>query len=303
MEEGSPWSGVLDVAKEAARLAGEQIRLAWTQRSEVKDTKSNATDLVTETDQRCEDIVMGLLRSKFPTHQIIGEESSGSSKYELTDAPTWTIDPIDGTTNFVHRLALSCVIIAHLTEKQVRMGLVYDPMADEMFWATQGGGAFLESPRLSAKTQVHVSNTTSVPRAVISMDPGYGRNEDAVDAFSTVQRAILLKGVRNIRVLGSTGLNMAYVASGRFDAGFEQGSWEKNIGPKIWDFAAGKLIVEEAGGVTRDLWEPMPTDNGLDLMGRSFFCAATKELAKELLELISSKGDSTEAPPAKKQRK
>merc|ERR1719440_1342246 len=119
------------------------------------------------------------------------------------------------------------------------------------------------------------------------MDPGYGRDEVAVQTFSTVQSKILLRGVRNIRVMGSTGLNMAYIACGRLDAGFEQGSWDENCGPKIWDFAAGKLLVEEAGGVTRDLSGNLPTDVPLDVMQRSFFCAATGELASELLKLIS----------------
>merc|ERR1719440_676676 len=119
------------------------------------------------------------------------------------------------------------------------------------------------------------------------MDPGYGRDEVAVQTFSTVQSKILLRGVRNIRVMGSTGLNMAYSACGRLDAGFEQGSWDENLGPKIWDFSAGKLLVEEAGGVTRDLSGDVPTASPLDLLGRSFFAAATESLATELQEAIA----------------
>merc|ERR1712048_589889 len=122
---------------------------------------------------------------------------------------------------------------------------------------------------------------------------------------STVQSKILLQGVRNIRVLGSTGLNMAYVACGRLDAGFEEGSWETNCGPKIWDFAAGKLLVEEAGGVTRDLSEALPTTEPLDLMQRSFFCAATGKLANQLLESVAeARAERVDLlPPAAKKQK
>lgn len=277
---------VLAVAKEGVFLAGKEIRAAWHQKGEVKDTKSNETDLVTETDNRCEELIINLLKSQFPEHQIIGEESAGASKYELTDAPTWTIDPIDGTTNFVHRIALSCVLIAFLHKREVLVGVVYDPISEDLFWATKGGGAFLKSRDRDA-VPIHVSGTTSLNRAVISMDPGYGRTPSDASAFCNTQRVILERGVRNVRVIGSTGLNMAYVACGRLDAGFEQGSWSGNIGPKIWDFAAGKLLVEEAGGVSHDLSGSVPTTSPLDLLQRSFFCAATKTLALELQEAIA----------------
>lgn len=281
-----PLADVLSVAKQAALLAGEAIRGAWLQKSEVKETKSNETDLVTETDQRCEDIVISLLKKSFPTHEIIGEESAGASKYELDDRPTWTIDPIDGTTNFVHRVPFCCVIIAFLHKREPQVGVVYDPNADELFWAVRGEGTFLRR-RGAQPVRVRVSGEASLQRSVISMDPGYGRNEAAVSAFASAQSALLLRGIRNIRVLGSTGLNMAYVACGRLDGGFEEGSWGANTGPKIWDFAAGKLMIQEAGGVTRDLGQDVPTSRPLDLLGRSFFCAASEALAEELQGAIA----------------
>jgi len=285
----------LDVAQEAALLAGAKIREAWSQRSEVKATKSGLTDLMTETDQRCEELVMDLLRQKFPQHQIIGEETSGFDKYELTDEPTWTIDPIDGTTKFVHRLALSCVIISYIVKKEVLVGVVYDPLADELFWAVKGKGAHIKYGADGGGTSapIHVSATETIPQAVISMDPGYGRDSVAVQRYCAAQSAILLQGVRNIRVLGSTGLNMAYVACGRLDAAFEEGSWEGNRGPKIWDFAAGKLLVSEAGGLTRDL-TVCQVDRPLDLMQRSFFCASTSSLTHEILNTIDQDSGRTE---------
>merc|ERR1712224_984759 len=129
-----------------------------------------SVDLVTETDQRCEDLIIRLIKDHFPTHAIIGEESSGQSKYTLTDEPTWTIDPIDGTTNFVHRLNLSCVIIAYLHGKEPRAAVVHDPMAQETFWATKGKGSFMQRGE-GPVVPMHVSETQSISKAVIHMEP------------------------------------------------------------------------------------------------------------------------------------
>jgi fructose-1,6-bisphosphatase/inositol monophosphatase family enzyme len=191
----------------------------------------------------------------------------------------------DGTTNFVHRLSLTCVLISFLLNKQPKVGVIYDPMADEMFWAIHGKGAFM-TRRTGEIRALQTSGTKSLPQAIVSMDAGYSRDEKGVQRYLSAQRAILLKRVQHIRVLGCCGLTMAYVACGRLDAGFEEGSWEHNSGPKIWDFSPGKLIVEEAGGVTRDLTGRHSQDKELDLLQRSVFMAATPELAKELMDAI-----------------
>ncbi|KAL7549890.1 hypothetical protein ACHAWF_013140 [Thalassiosira exigua] len=277
---------ILKVAKEAALLAGATMREALLSSDEVQlATKSSSTDLVTQTDEKCEQIATKLIQSNFPDHKIIGEESSGSDKYQLTAAPTWTIDPIDGTTNFVHRLKLSCVIISHLIDKEVHVAVIYDPYADELFHAVKGKGSYMACGGKDP-VPIHVSKTDTIENAVISMDPGYGRDKEAVGRYIAIQSAILSRSVRNIRVIGSTGLNMAFIACGRLDGGFEEGSWDSNRGPKIWDFAAGKLLVEEAGGVTRDLESPLDEGMPLDLMKRSFFCAANPALAESMIDGI-----------------
>lgn len=284
---------ILKVAQDAVLLAGSVIREA--QSSErISNTKSSTTDLVTETDKQCEEIIRKQIQSNFPSHKIIGEESSASKKYKLTKDPTWTIDPIDGTTNFVHDLMLSCVIISYIKEKEVHCCVIYDPYADDMYYAVKDEGAFIiknvSDVQIPEPIPIHVSNTTSLSNAVISMDPGYGRDEIAVKRFCSVQSKILSRSVRNIRVIGCTGLNMAFVACGKLDAGFELGSWELDHGPKIWDFAAGKLLVEEAGGITIDIEqdkEEISDDLSLDLMKRSFFCASSNTLANEVLKCIS----------------
>mmetsp|Transcript_22178 Transcript_22178/g.62184 ORF Transcript_22178/g.62184 Transcript_22178/m.62184 type:complete len:304 (+) Transcript_22178:72-983(+) len=279
-----PIDRVLEVAKRAAREAGSAIRKTWYETTTaVKDTKSCSVDLVTETDQFCEEIVMKLIKEAFPEHEIIGEETAGAEKYNLTDAPTWTIDPIDGTTNFVHRYPQSCVIIAFFVGREVRCGVTYDPIADELFYATRGGGAMLESPNRVGP--ISPSGTTTIARALVNLEVGYGRDEGAISGVSTWLTDILRKGVRSVRMGGSTGMNLAYIACGRLDAAMEDGSWELGRGPKIWDFSAGALILAEAGGVTRDL---ASVDGGprLDYMGRSYFAAATPALADEFWKVV-----------------
>eukprot|EP00929_Paragymnodinium_shiwhaense_P053661 TRINITY_DN26882_c0_g1_i1.p1 TRINITY_DN26882_c0_g1~~TRINITY_DN26882_c0_g1_i1.p1 ORF type:complete len:305 (-),score=55.62 TRINITY_DN26882_c0_g1_i1:87-1001(-) len=287
-QSGRFYDSLLATAEKAARAAGELIRQAWwaNPQGDVKATKSNTVDLVTETDQKCEEVVMQIIRKDFPDDRIIGEESSGSGKYDApTDVPTWTVDPIDGTTNFVHRFPQSCVIIGYLEGGHTCVGLVYDPIADELFTATKGGGAFLRAPHYTGR--IRASETTAINKAVISMEVGYGRDEAAIGLVTNAMAALLRRGVRSVRMAGSTGLNMAYVACGRLNAAFEHGDWERGLGPKIWDFSAGKLLVHEAGGVTRNLFAGGKGE--LDLMGRSQFSACSPELADEILSVVLKK--------------
>ena len=148
-------------------------------------------------------------------------------------------------TNFVHELKLCCVLISYIVESQVCVGVTYDPFADELFWAIRGKGAFLLEKASALNDDniydhsipIHVSETHQLSRAVISMDPGYERDPEAVQRFCAIQGSILSRSVRNLRVIGCTGLNMAYVACGRLDGGFEEGSWNPNRGPKVRPFS------------------------------------------------------------------
>ena len=277
---------ILSVAKEAAKLAGNEIQRVWWEDTSSLVTKSNDVDLVTDTDHKCEDLISKLLQSKYPSHKIIGEESSGADcNYSLTDDPTWTIDPIDGTTNFVHRIGLSCVFVAFLHHKEVKVGVTYNPTSEEMYWAIKGQGAYLQTKDGTIK-RIHVSKTTDITKALIAMDPGYGRDDNSIHRYLSVQKNILQRGVRNIRTYGCSGLCLANVACGRFDASFEEGSWDDNTGPKIWDLCAGKLLIEEAGGITRDITKRASKDKPLDILQRSCFVAATPELADQLLDIM-----------------
>lgn len=309
---------ILDVAKEAAILAGEEVRRVWWQSSSSSlsspadvvggepcgndgisrtngsaiATKSSNVDLVTETDERCEALITEHIRRRFPTHKIIGEESSGPDcRYVLTDEPTWTVDPIDGTTNFVHRLGLSCILVAFVHGGDVKVGVTYNPTSEDMFWAVRGRGAFLQT-RDGTVRRIRVSNTTRITEALVAMDPGYGRDDASIHRYLSVQGGILRRGVRNVRTYGCSGLALANVACGRFDVSFEEGSWEGHTGPKIWDLCAGKLLVEEAGGVTRDVTHRAARDRPMDILQRSSFAAATPELADQVLDVMYSSGES-----------
>jgi len=273
---------VLAVAKEAALGAGELIRRAWGSgvgRAVVKTTKSSGADLLTATDEAAEKLIVGLIKAKYPTHLIIGEEGSGSSRYELTPSPTWTIDPVDGTTNFVHRWPWTCVLIAFCVDREPVVSVTYDPIGESMYWATKGGGAFLKSPRYEGP--LRASGTDNLRDALVIMEAGYWRDPAAVQRLSRTLAGLLRRQVRTVRMAGSAGLNLAAVASGQADAILEEGSWATNTGTKIWDFAGGKLLVEEAGGVLRD-----PSGGPFDLTGRSILAAASPALAQQLIEVL-----------------
>lgn len=282
------YQAILQTAKDAVHLAGAEIRRVWWQGDQTLTTKSNDVDLVTETDEKAEELITQLLQTKYPLHKIIGEETSGTAcQYTLTDEPTWTIDPIDGTTNFVHRLGMSCVLLAFLVDKEVKVGVTYNPTTQELFWAIKGQGAYLETADGGEnKRRIHVSQCKDIPKALIAGDCGIGRDEDSIYRFQSVQRGILKAGVRNLRAFGSTGICLAYVACGRFDAYFEEGTWETDTGPKIWDVSAGRLLIEEAGGVTKDITKRASRDKPMDILQRSCFGAATPELADKLLDIM-----------------
>jgi fructose-1,6-bisphosphatase/inositol monophosphatase family enzyme len=154
-----------------------------------------------------------------------------------------------------------------------------------MYWATKGAGAFLKSPRYEGP--LRASGTQSLRDAVVILEVGCDRSPESVSRVAGTLAAVMQRSVRTVRMAGSTGLNLAAIASGVADAVVDQGSWATDVGPKIWDFAGGKLLVEEAGGVVLD-----PSGGPFDLTGRSVFAAASPALAKEMLEVLR------EVPPS-----
>jgi inositol-phosphate phosphatase/L-galactose 1-phosphate phosphatase len=241
-------------AEEVARAAGKMIREAHEQRSsglaiESKGSEATQTvDLVTQTDKACEDHILGTLKARYPDHAFIGEESSftgpgataPSGPLELTDAPTWIVDPLDGTTNFVHGYPRVTVSIGLAVKKELVVGVIYNPIMEELCSAVRGGGAHLNGRR------VHVGSASAVTDALICNNIGASRAPE-VNALSCARLLALLQAnSRGLRNSGSAAQNMMHVACGRLDAYFEDGFG----GP--WDVAAGAVIVKEAGGVCSD---------------------------------------------------
>ncbi|XP_055372412.1 inositol monophosphatase 1-like [Condylostylus longicornis] len=226
--------------------------------------KSSDIDLVTETDIEVENHLKTNLLKKFPSHKFIGEEEcSSGQKAELTDAPTWIIDPVDGTMNFVHGFPHSCISIALVVDKVIEIGIIYNPMLNQKFTARRGRGAFLNGEKIS------VSCEKELKKALVVSEFGTSRDAEKIKVVhENFQRISVL--AHGVRCLGSAALNMAMVALGAADVNYE-------MGIHCWDVAAGYIIVREAGGVVVD------TSGGdFDMMSRRVLAASSEELAKEV---------------------
>ncbi|XP_026472322.1 inositol monophosphatase 1 isoform X2 [Ctenocephalides felis] len=254
-----------DTALNLVKEAGEIVRNASAKKKTVQ-MKSSDIDLVTETDQLVEQILIGRLQAEFPDHKFIGEESiANGAQCILTDSPTWIIDPIDGTMNFIHGFPNFCISIALLVNKVIEIGIVYNPLLDKLFTAQKNKGAFLNGKAIK------VSQEVELEKALLVVEFGTSKNPEKMkNVMENFQKITPI--VHGIRSMGSAALNMAMVAMGAADANFE-------FGIHAWDIAAGILIVEEAGGIVLD-----PSGGPLDLMSRRVLCASSKELAIKLSE-------------------
>ena len=225
---------VLELARRLAREAGALQRERYETSFEVR-TKSSSTDLVTEVDHACEELIVNALQRERPADAVLAEEGRGGDREDATWR--WIIDPLDGTTNFAHGYPRFCVSIGVEHESQRSGAVVYDPLLDEEYSAVRGQGAELNGRHLQ------VSQQPALGEALMATGFAYDvRNSprDNVNHFVSV-----VKRARAIRRDGSAALDLCYVAAGRFD-----GFWELRLHP--WDVAAGLLIVEEAGGRTSD---------------------------------------------------
>uniref|UniRef100_A0A182X4F0 Inositol-1-monophosphatase n=1 Tax=Anopheles quadriannulatus TaxID=34691 RepID=A0A182X4F0_ANOQN len=248
--------------------AGSLIASRNSQRKRVVEKSSNI-DLLTETDQQVERMLMEGITAKYPDHKFIGEEeTSEGKKAELTDAPTWIIDPVDGTMNFVHSFPHSCISIALLVGKVTEIAIIYNPIVGQKFTAQRGKGAFLNG------NPIRVSGETAFERALATTEFGTSREEDKTRVvLENIGK--LVRQIHGLRSLGSAALNMAMVALGGADFNYE-------FGIHAWDIAAGDLLVREAGGVCLD-----PAGGPLDLMSRRVLCASTQELADKVVQTLT----------------
>ncbi|XP_070700696.1 inositol monophosphatase 1-like isoform X2 [Pempheris klunzingeri] len=264
------WQNTMEHAVSAARRAGQVVCEALQDDRKVM-TKSSSVDLVTQTDQKVEQLIIQSVKEKFPTHRFIGEESVAAGEVcVLTDDPTWIIDPIDGTTNFVHTFPFVAVSIAFSVNKQVEFGVVYSCLEDKMFTARRGRGAFCNGKPLQ------VSGQEDIKQSVIATEFGSSRDPEAVDKIFTSLKNILCIPVHGVRGAGTAAINMCLVASGCVEAYYE-------IGMHIWDVAAGSLIVSEAGGVLMDV-----EGGAVDLMSRRIVAANNGTIAERIVKEIDA---------------
>ena len=225
---------MLNIATRAARSAG-RILMRYLERTDrIAVTSKSRNDFVSEVDRGAEQAIIQELRSRYPDHAILAEESGEHRGNEFQ----WVIDPLDGTTNYLHGFPQFSVSIALKYRNRLEQAVVYDPLREEMFTASRGQGAQLNDRRL------RVAGRTSLEGALIGTGFPF-RDHRHLDAYLSMFKA-MIQDTAGIRRPGSAALDFAYVAAGRLD-----GFWE--LGLAQWDFAAGALLVSEAGGKVTDL--------------------------------------------------
>jgi myo-inositol-1(or 4)-monophosphatase len=216
------------IAREAGALV-EELR-----RGGIDFELKGDADLVTIADRQSEVLITNRLRQAFPTHAIVAEEGNNT---QSDSGYRWYVDPVDGTTNFAHGYPVYNVTLALEKDNELIAGVIYDPTRDEMFTAEKSGGAYLNGERLS------VARATRIEDALYCTGFPSRRRHQNINIHFYYQLAMISHGVRRS---GSAAIDLAYVACGRLDA-----FWEFGLNP--WDMAAGKLMVEEAGGMTTDM--------------------------------------------------
>ena len=223
----SDLKAVARVAEEAARKAGKLIRSHCG--TDVVVNESHHHDLKIQLDVDTQKLLEAAILGAFPGHAILGEEGGSGSEGRGSE---WILDPIDGTVNLAYGLPHFCVSIAYREDGVTRVGVIYDPMRDELFSAVLGGGAFLNGRPIRA------SRRAKLEEGILAL--GFSKSAESVEKCLELYQ-FYARRARKLRAMGSAALDMAYIASGRIDAYIEQGI-------KIWDIAAGQLLLEEAGG-------------------------------------------------------
>lgn len=229
---------MLELAIEAAKQAGSYLRNAQTRLSELTVEQKQPNDYVTEVDRQAESIITALVKECYPSHAILGEEFGlqGATNAEYT----WVIDPLDGTTNFLRSIGHFAVSIAVIHQGQPIVGVVYDPIKDELFSAAHNAGAFLNGVR------IHVSDKPIQGSLLATGVPYSGDRLAQLGDFQSTLSQLLGMQTSGLRRLGAAALDLAYVAVGRYE-----GFWEAGLNQ--WDIAAGVLLVNEAGGKVSSL--------------------------------------------------
>jgi myo-inositol-1(or 4)-monophosphatase len=252
----------LNTAVKAARRAGEIIVRGLARFEGMETASKGLNDFVTNIDLAAEAAIIETLREFYPHHAFLAEESGASGTGDII----WIIDPLDGTTNFMHGFPCFAVSIACQMHGRMEHAVVYDPMRQEIFTATRGDGAYLENKRL------RVSRQRTLEGSLISTGFPYRDNLQLLDPYMAMMKAVIQRA-SGLRRPGAASLDLAYVAAGRTD-----GFWE--IGLKAWDTAAGTLLIREAGGLVATL-------DGGEYKQNGNIVAGTPRVFNELIETIA----------------
>ena len=259
----------LEIALEAAKRAGK-VLLDHLGKVDVREKKPR--DLVTQADLDSQEMIEQLITERFPEHLFLGEESNTENSIDFDPSDVgqfdaeyaWIVDPLDGTTNFVHQLRSFSVSIALTQNKVPIVGVVYDPLCDECFHAAKGEGAFLNGKR------IEVSDCEQLHDAMVVTGFSPSVTKESIEAKRFLE---VLGKAQTIRRLGSAALNLCFLACGRVDA-----YWASSL--NAWDIAAGLLILSESGGKIR------PISGDFDMFHPEFVASSTLELGAEIHSVI-----------------
>jgi len=275
----SEYQEYLKEAIKIAKLAGKIIKETFENRQFISEhleiKENNSSDLVTATDQYVEKMVKSHLNKLYPTHSFIGEETTAANNNascNLTDKPTWCIDPIDGTTNFVHGLPFTCISIGLLVNKEPVIGVIFNPILNDLYTACKDGGAFLNGKPLPTIRPIQPLET--LEKSLIITEYGANRSEESIKAKLDTLHDVISYPIHGVRSFGSAAMNMCYIARGSCDIYYE-------IGIHAWDVCAATCILREAGGVVVG-WEPYYGEKGEP---------ENKKLKTEGLDIVSEKYD------------
>jgi myo-inositol-1(or 4)-monophosphatase len=256
---------MLNIAVKAARAAGAIINRASLDLDRLQVSAKSTNDFVTEVDHAAEAAVIDVLLGAYPGHGILAEES-GSTRGAKDSEYLWIIDPLDGTTNFIHGLPTYAVSIGLAFRGQMQQGVVYDPARNDLFYATKGRGAFLNDKRL------RVSKRTRMAEALIGTGFPFRQGDDLTHYLKVLE--MVMKSCAGVRRPGAAALDLCYVAAGWYDGFFETG-----LSP--WDVAAGSLIVTEAGGLVGNF------TGEADFLHRREVVAGTPKVYGQLVQVLS----------------
>jgi myo-inositol-1(or 4)-monophosphatase len=268
-------SAVINVMIKAAHRAGRSLKRDLGEVEQLQVSLKGPANFVTAADRRAEELLYEELSKARPAYGFLGEE--GGMREGADKSHRWIVDPLDGTTNFLHGIPQFAVSIALEREGVIVAGLTYNPANDELFVAERGKGAFLNNQRIRVAARRRLAD------AIVGCGlPHYGRGDLRL---SRCEIAAAQQNFAGLRRYGSAALDLAWVAAGRLDA-----YWERDLSP--WDMAAGIILVREAGGFATDL------DNGDAIFAKSQIAAGNETMHKELIRLLREAGKEAAAEAA-----